>query len=473
MNKKQPLIKLIISLFFIMAFSEIAFTQTPVNIQDAGNPEWIAQCGQQGGFGACENLADQHFRGNGVPKDLRMTAYYLLKACRYGNMDMCAYSATMAIEEVNDIPIYGEAVARMCEFGDPINCAYVWNGFKDPDTPHYNPAFVGRALETGCNNGSGYLCYLMGNWYDDYKPAPQVSSDANKASIGFQRTCMSDPSDPNLDRSKIKFSCYGAYKYLLGKDGAPTDLAQAKEAYLRTCEMADDVETCDIVVSSFFHGNNGMEQDHSATLSMAERSCELGSEFSCGLVAYSYILADNKPKAFSLYAKGCDTNPNKNDCTGAATTSFSLNGEQAQTTTEYALKACELGDGWACFVYGANTFYLTTDGNKEWFQKSCNYGLAEGCQEVARREEYEKNRNDPRYNCPRASCETRTWAEFLKDERAAAKERNNNQRSSFDFGVVTPIEATRNPFGNSERDRRNWNIYKENQRCSNPTAAGC
>ena len=469
----MPTIKSIILLFWTIVLTQGAFAQTPVNIQDAGNPEWIAQCGQPGGYGACENLADQHFRGNGVPKDPRMTAYYLLKACRYGNMDMCAYSATMAIEEVNDIPIYGEAVARMCEFGDPINCAYVWNGFKDPDTPHYNPTFVGRALETGCNNGSGYLCYLMGDWYDDYKPAPQVLSDANKASIGFQRTCMSDPTDPNLNRLTIKFGCHGAYQYLLGKDGAPIDLEQAKEAFLKTCEMADDAETCDFAVSSFYYGNNGMNKDHSAALSMAERACELGSEFSCGVAAYSYINTGNEAKAFDLYSKGCDTFPNKVDCSGATITSFSLNGEKAQATTNYALKACEEGDGWACFVYGTNTFYLTSDGNKEWFQKSCDYGLSEGCQEVVRREEYEENRNDPQYNCPRASCETRTWAEFLKDERAAAKERNNGQRSSFDFNMVMPIETPKTPFGNTERDRRNWNIYKENQRCSNPTAAGC
>lgn len=473
MFTNMPIIKSLMSLLWLIILSQNTFAQAPVNIQDVGNPEWIAQCGQPGGFGGCENLADQHFNGNGVPKDLRMTAYYLLKACRYGNMDMCTFAAKMASEEVNDIPIYGEAAARLCEFGDPINCSLVWSKFKDPKTPHYSPAFVGRALETGCNNGNGYMCYLMGDWYDDYKPAPQVMSDANKASTGFQRTCMSSPTDPNLNRLTIKFGCHSAYQYLLGKDGAQKNLEQAREAFLKTCEMADDAETCDFVASSFYYGDNGMIKDHSATLSMAERACDLGSEVFCALAGYFYAEKGDEVKAFDLYSKGCDRNPNKIDCSSAAVRSFSLNGEKVQITTDYALKACNEGDGWSCYLYGTNTFYLSSNGNKQWFQKSCDYGLSEGCEEVKRRAEYEQNRNNPQYNCPRASCETRTWAEFLKDERAAAKARNNNRKSTWDFSTVTPIRASTTPFGSTQRDLRNWDNYKENQRCGNPTASGC
>lgn len=466
-------IKLLGTFLVAILLAHNAFAQSPVNMQDSGNPEWIAQCGKSGGYSACENLADQHFRGTGVPKNLRMTAYYLLKACRYGNMDMCAFSGKMANEQVNDMAIYGEALARLCEFSDPSNCTLVWSKFKDPKTPYYSPAFVGGALEKGCENGSGYACYLMANWYDDYKLPPNVRMDANKASIGFQRTCMSEPSDKNMSRAKVKFGCYAAYKYLLGKDGVVKDIAQSKEAFLRTCDMADDAQTCEIVASSFYHGTNGMTQDHSVALPMSERACNMGSEIFCSTAGYLHAEKDQQSKAFEYYKKGCDKFPNEYNCAGAATRSYLANGEKNQVTTDYALKACNQGDGWSCFVYGTNTFYLSSNGNKQWFSKACENGLQDGCEEVKRREEYEANRNNPQYNCPRASCETRTWAEFLKDERAAAKERNDGQRSTFDIGIVSPLRTPTTPFGSSQRAIRNWDNYKENQRCSNPTASGC
>lgn len=471
----MPYLKLAFSLFFIMLFSPIAVAQAPVNMQDSGNPEWIAQCGQQGGYRACENLADQHFKGLGVPKNIRMTAYYLLKACRYGSMDMCGFAAKMADEEANDIAIYGEAVARLCQFGDAANCTLPYFKYRDPSTPQYNPSFVGGALEMGCEKGSGYACYLMGNWYDDYKPAPTVVSDPNKASIGFQRTCISEPTDRNLDRAKIKFGCHGAYKYLIGKDGAEKNLEQAKQALLRTCEMADDVETCEYIATVFYHGGKGMEKDPSASAAMAERACDLGgSNIFCALAGYYYAEQNEQAKAFPLYAKACDQKLVVNDCIAATTTAYFALGEKNQATTDYALKACNQGDGWSCYLYATNTFFLSSEGNKDWFKKACDNGSEQGCDEVKRRAEYEENRNDPSYNCPRASCETRTWAEFLRDEHAAAAQNQaQNQTGTPGWVIQVPTRMPTTPFGSTERDITNWNKYTENQRCSNPTAFGC
>jgi hypothetical protein len=218
-----------------------------------------------------------------------------------------------------------------------------------------------------------------------------------------------------------------------------------------------------------------MEKDPSASAAMAERACDLGgSNIFCALAGYYYAEQNEQAKAFPLYAKACDQKLVMNDCIAATTTAYFALGEKNQATTDYALKACNQGDGWSCYLYGTNTFFLSSEGNKDWFKKACDNGSEQGCDEVKRRAEYEENRNDPSYNCPRASCETRTWAEFLRDEHAAAAQNQaQNQTSTPGWVIQVPTRIPTTPFGSTERDITNWNKYTENQRCSNPTAFGC
>jgi len=384
--------KLYSTLFFVSTFcgvASFAHAQIPVKLPDVGNSQWAAKCGQTGGYEACENLADQNFKGTGVTKSPHMTAYYLLQACKYGNYEMCEFAYGMAETQAESKFIQGEASLILCEKTNPQYCAVPHSLFSNESKPQYMPRLVSRSLEMGCDKDDAVSCSKLGPWYDDYKLPRGVTVDLGKALTGYSKACQTDIiSNPVLSEKDIASMCYFTYKYSTQLK-SPTNFQDiAEDAFIRSCQFGNS-DTCETALSSFVHGINDIRKNNTKAVKVAQRTCDLGVSSGCDFVAISLFEKKDFTGAFDAFSKSCDTSPSLNSCVGAANTAFRVKGEKSALTTKYTKLGCEQGDGWSCYTYGFNTFYLTENGNRPFFQKACDLNYAEGCAEVRRQEEQE------------------------------------------------------------------------------------
>lgn len=363
----------------------------PVSLPDAGNPEWVSQCGQDGGYEACENLADQHLKGlDGVPKDKIYTGYYLLKACRYGNIEMCEYATGMVIGEdsypIDDpraFQIFQEAMAIRCMHDDPLMCIAAAATFEDEDKAHYDPDYAGNSYFIGCERGFASACLMQGLWFSPFGEQEGVGSDAQKSLLGYRRACISEAGDDQLfDAEDVTFSCYMSYHFLKGGEGVPAEPEQAEHALYRSCDYGDG-ENCELAASSFHHGVNSVQKNPVSARAMAKRGCELDHMGACALEGVFAYYDEDYTKSFNAYKKACDADTPGDSCSMAAVTAYSVFGPKHQTTTDYAKRGCDTGDGWACFNYASNSFWLDGDNfNREIYARSCSLGYQAGCDQV-------------------------------------------------------------------------------------------
>lgn len=368
-----------------------AFSFEPAKLPDLGNPEWIAQCGQNGGYEACENLADQHFKGlNGVPKSELYTGYYLLKACRYGNFEMCEYATGMVLDENNQaledsrsLQIYKEAMSIRCLHDDPLMCIGVAATFSDEDKPSYDPDFVGNSYVIGCERGLASACFWQGLWFNPLYKKTNVTPNVGHSLTGYRRTCMSEVGDDQfLDASDVTFGCYMSYHYLKGGEGVPAEPDQAEHALYRSCDYGD-ADNCELAASSFYHGVNSVQKNPVSARAMATRGCELGNMGACAIEGSLAYADEDYSKSFVAYQKACDANATNDNCSMAAATAYFAFGQNDSNTTTYSKAACDVGDGWSCFTYATNTFWLDGDNfNRDVFAKACTLGFQDGCSEV-------------------------------------------------------------------------------------------
>jgi len=370
-----------------------AFSFEAATLPDLGNPEWIAQCGQDGGYEACENLADQHLKGlDGVPESQLYTAYYLLKACRYGNLEMCEYATGMVLDENNravedprSLQIYKEAMSIRCLHADPLMCIGVAATFSDEDKPSYDPDFVGHSYVIGCERGLASACFWQGLWFNPLHNKTNVTPNVENSLTGYRRTCMSEPGDDQfLDADDVTFGCYMSYHYLKGGEGVAAEPDQAEHALYRSCDYGD-ADNCELAASSFHHGVNSVEKNPVSARAMATRGCELGNMGACAIEgSLSYEDKDHL-KSFTAFQKACDANATQFNCGMAAATAYHAFGEKSNTTTTYSKAGCDAGDGWSCYSFAANTFWLDGENfNRSIFAKSCSLGYQDGCSEVER-----------------------------------------------------------------------------------------
>lgn len=369
-----------------------AFGFEPATLPDLGNPEWIAQCGQDGGYGACENLADQHLKGlDGVPKSELYTGYYLLKACRYGNLEMCEYATGMVLDATNKpiedpraLQIYKEASSIRCMHGDPLLCYGAPAFFSDEDKPSYDPVYVGASYRIGCDRGLASACVSQGFWFSPFATNSDVETDAEISLTGFRRACMSEPGDDQfLDAKDVSFGCYMAYHFLKGGEGVQAEPDQAEHALYRSCDYGN-ADNCELAAASFHHGVNSVQKNPVSARAMAARGCELGNIGACAIEGTLAYEDEAYPKSFAAYQKACDAEASKDNCAMAATTAYHAFGEKNNNTTTYAKAGCGAGDGWSCYAYASNTFWLDGDNfNRHIFAKSCTLGYQDGCDQVA------------------------------------------------------------------------------------------
>lgn len=369
-----------------------AFSFEPADLPDLGNPEWIAQCGQEGGYSACENLADQHLKGlNGVPKSRIYTGYYLLKACRYGNLEMCEFATGMLLDKENKkisndprAPnILKEATAILCMNGDPLSCLSGSVFFSDENEPGYDPNYVGNSFAIGCDRGLASACFSQGLWFSPYGSQDGVETDAEKSLLGYRRACISEPGDDQFfDAEDVSFGCYMSYYFLKGGEGVPAEPDQAEHALYRSCEMGD-ADNCELAASSFHHGVNSVQKNPVSARAMARRGCELGSMVACEMEGNFAYSDEDYSKSFAAYSQACEAIPSENNCSMAASMAYFAVGEKHNDTTKYSKMACELGDGWACYTYANNTYWLDGDRhNRHLYAKACSLSYAPGCEMV-------------------------------------------------------------------------------------------
>ncbi|HIG23270.1 MAG TPA: sel1 repeat family protein [Henriciella marina] len=365
-----------------------AMAMEPASLPDRGNPEWIAQCGQEGGYQACENLANQHLKGlDGVPVSRTYTGYYLLKACRYGNLEMCEYATGMVVGDDNKpvdepaaLSVFKEAMAVRCINGDPVTCIAGAITFNDEDHAAYDPDYVGNSYAIGCERGSPSACFAQGLWFSPFSPPKGVQVDAEKSLIGYRRACISEPGDDAyFDAEEVSFGCYMSYYFLRGGEGVPAEPEQAEHALYRSCEMGN-ANNCEFAASAFHHGVNSVEKNPVSARTMAQKGCELGNMGACAIEGQLAFTDENYAKSFAAYQQACDAEPSDANCPMAAVAAYRGFGAENAKTTEYARAACDTGDGWACYTYASNTFWLDGDRhNRHLYAKSCSLGFSQGC----------------------------------------------------------------------------------------------
>lgn len=368
-----------------------AMAMEPANLPDRGNPEWIAQCGQEGGYQACENLANQHLKGlDGVPVSRTYTGYYLLKACRYGNLEMCEYAVGMVYDDAGNLSddpgapsIFKEAIAIRCVAGDPLVCIAGVGPFRDEDKPNYDPDYVGKSYSIGCDRGLASACFSQGLWFSPFGSTEGVTADAEKSLLGYRRACISEPGDDKfIDAEDVAFGCYMSYHFLKGGEGVPAEPDQAEHALYRSCDIGD-AENCELAASSFHHGVNSVQKNPVSARAMAKRGCELGSMVACEMEGNFAYSDEDYPVSYAAYSQACDAVPSENNCTMAASTAYFAFGEDHNNTTKYAKAACELGDGWSCYSYANATYWLDGDRhNRHLYAKACSLSYTPGCDMV-------------------------------------------------------------------------------------------
>jgi len=373
--------------------SPTAFSFEPASLPDRGNLEWVAQCGKDGGYGACENLADQHLKGlGGVPKSPIYTGYYLLKACRYGNLEMCEFATGMVLDENNKVledpgalQIYKEAMSIRCLHADPLTCLGVAGTFSNEDKPSYDAEVVGNSYVIGCERGLASACFSQGLWFSPLNEQRNVTANLETSFTGYRRACVSEPGDDQfLDADDVSFGCYMSYHYLKGGEGVEAEPDQAEHALYRSCDYGD-ADNCELAASSFHHGVNSVQKNPVSARAMAARGCELGNIGACAIKGTLAYQDKDFAKSFAAYQKACDANASKENCGMAAISAYFAFGEKDRNTTNYSKAACDAGDGWSCYSYATNTFWLDGENfNRDIFEKACSLGYQDGCSEVDR-----------------------------------------------------------------------------------------
>lgn len=363
----------------------------PASLPDLGNPEWVSQCGLEGGYSACENLADQHLKGlDGVPQSRLYTGYYLLKACRYGNVEMCEFATGMVHDENKQIladpsahAIFKESVAVTCMHGDPLTCIAGAVQFSDEELDRYDPEFVGNSYIIGCDRGLASSCLMQGLWFSPFAPQEGVTASAETSLTGYRRSCISEAGDDQIfDADDVTFGCYMSYYLLKGGEGVPAEPDQAEHALYRSCDYGN-ADNCELAASSFHHGVNSVQKNPVSARAMATRGCELGSIGACHIEGSLAYADEDYSKSFAAYRKVCDADARADSCSMAAATAFHVFGDQHQTTTDYAKSGCDAGDGWSCFTYASNTFWLDGENyNRRIYNKACTLGYEAGCEQV-------------------------------------------------------------------------------------------
>jgi len=264
---------LLLSVFLLTTVSTLttAQAQIPVILEDVGNSQWAAKCGQTGGYDACENLADQNLKGIGIPASPHMTAYYLLQACKYGNYEMCEFAYDMAKSDPKSIYIRGEAAQILCLKSNHNYCVVAYSLFSNPKKPPYIPQMVSESLEVGCEKGGALSCSRLGPWYDDYKPPQGVAPNLTKALHGYSKACQVESGDdPQLSDGHS----------FMEKE----DFKTALTYYGPSCESSQDPQTCKGALTAAYYATSPKD---ASTTKYAKLACDAGDGWACFTYGYN------------------------------------------------------------------------------------------------------------------------------------------------------------------------------------------
>lgn len=384
---------------FLLAATLMPSSATPlpdrfnITLTETGNPAWLDMCGKPGPAGgeeayACELLADQHLNGNGVPVSRRMTAYYLLKACRYGDYEMCQYAFGMTDQLPENSDIAGEAALILCKATNPQACAVAAANYKRQDQPFYDPDRAIYALQSGCDQNEHLNCLLLADFLDGEEVPPDVTPDLNRALALNEGLCRAEPALEDDIRNYAN-ACWRTHRMLSGDEGLENNQMLSSWALIRACEFdPGEFGSCDYAGASFYLGGNGVEKNERTAATMWVRSCEQGRQADCVNAGRAFAQWGDDETAYKLQSASCDETPSRDACGGAALSAAHHFGASHELTTKYSKIACDNDDGWACYQYASNTYYLGVVDplNRFEFQKACNLGFAAGCEEVARQE---------------------------------------------------------------------------------------
>jgi len=397
----------------------------------------------------------------------------------------------------------------------------------------FNPGLALAYANAACKKGGVFGCNQIGRAFSPNADQRLGSIPANnsKSLDGYIQAC----------RLKSVTGCYLAFHNSDGEDGLPLVQKIREEALKRGCELSI-VGMCKTQIAAYLYGEKGTPKNRSKAIALMEAGCLRLDDELCAAAGRTYLDAESPTvgdieAGLKQMEKGCrvaQASEKKERC-GEAAYYLSIHlGETHQRTDSIAYAGCESGSAAACIIRGNNA---RAEGKNDVFirdayQKACDLGHSDGCtwakeltDSIAKaasddplkvyrdlcnsghkescdylelyRKTMEKRAAAKAHNakvaakaaefakrrlayssCPRASCERRSWSEYLKDERATARARNKAWHKSGGYSSTpsnsyAPSGTPITPFGNSARSQRNWRVYKNNLRCGNPTASGC
>jgi len=260
---------LLLSVFLLTTAGTVttAQAQIPVILDDVGNSQWAAKCGQTGGYDACENLADQNLKGIGIPASPHMTAYYLLQACKYGNYEMCEFAYDMAksirknrhISRKWSAKVWKSAVKK----GAPYHAHDLALGMMIINQDKAEDAFI-----RSCEFGHADTCEtVMSSFLHGIN---DVRKDEKKAASAAKRAC----------ELGVSSGCNFVGHSFMEKE----DFKTALTYYGPSCESSQDPQTCKGALTAAYYATSPKD---ASTTKYAKLACDAGDGWACFTYGYN------------------------------------------------------------------------------------------------------------------------------------------------------------------------------------------
>ena len=228
-----------------------------------------------------------------------------------------------------------------------------------------------EAFKKACELGNGEACYEVGGFYQLGIGTSKIDKNAFES---FFKSC----------EFKNMHGCFGlglAYRHGIGTaENKPTDIKlfdKSVEAFKKACELGHGKVCYELGV--IYQLGRGIPKDEKKAFEALSKSCELQIMHGCFELGKAYRdgtgTAEKKSKAMDLFEKSCE---------------FKITEACDQLDKAAFQKACELGNGEACYKLWERRYQFETGNSKddkkafEALSKSCKLQNMHGCFELGK-----------------------------------------------------------------------------------------